>query len=180
MAEAVRARGRKRGRKAAGTDELEKFDKPFHELLDEMAKQIDPRESRRISRRGLGRVIDIAILLRRGFEQSWQFIVIIQALFIFLGLSPQVSEALAQLGIHISGTVLGILAVAGIAFFFAFGLALLLYGGSQRSASLVDQKQNPAERMSYQFYRAMARWARRQEERLERMEERLEEAERRR
>ena len=155
-------------------DELEKFDRPFHELLDEMAKQIDPRESRRIYRRGLGKAIDVAILLRRGFEQSWQFIVVIQALFIFLGLSPQVSEALAQLGIYISGTVLGIMAVAGIVFFFAFGMALLLYGGSQRSSFLVNQKQNPAQRMNYQYYRAMARWARRQEERLKRIEEKLE------
>lgn len=155
-------------------DELEKFDRPFHELLDEMARQIDPRESRRITRRGLGKVIDVAILLRWGFEQSWQFIVVIQALFIFLGLSPQVSAALAQLGIHISGTVLGIMAVAGIVFFFAFGLALLLYGGSQRSTFLVSQKQNPAQRMNYQYYRAMARWARRQEERLKRIEEKLE------
>lgn len=161
-------------------DELEKFDRPFHELLDEMAKQIDPRESRRITRRGLGKVIDVATLLRRGFEQSWQFIVVIQALFIFLGLSPQVSAVLAQLGIHISGTAIGVAALVGIVFFFAFGLVLLLYGGSQRSSFLVDQKQNPAERMSYQFYRAMARWAKRQEERLERMEEKLEKAERRR
>ena len=155
-------------------DELEKFDRPFHELLDEMAKQIDPRESRRISRRGLGKIIDVAILLRRGFEQSWQFIIVIQALFIFLGLSPQVSAALAQLGIHISGAVIGIIAVAGIVFFFAFGMALLLYGGSQRSTFLVNQKQSPAQRMNYQYYRAMARWARRQEERLKRIEEKLE------
>lgn len=154
-------------------DELNKFNKPFHELMDDMARRIDPRESRRISRKGLGKVIDVAILLRQGFEQSWQFIVVIQALFIFLGLSPQVSDALAQMGIHVSGTTLGIMAVAGIVFFFAFGMALLLYGGSQRSAFLVYQKQNPAQRMDYHYYRAMALWAKRQEERLKRIEEKL-------
>lgn len=158
-------------------EELEQFDRPFHETLEEMANEIDPRESRRITRKGLGKLIDVAILLRRGFEQSWQFVVVFQALFIFLGLSPQVSSALSQLGIPISGTSIGLIAVFAIIFFFIFGMALLLYGGTQRSSSLVNEKQDPAQRMNYHFYRGMARWAKDADKRLERIENKLEKLE---
>lgn len=160
-------------------EELKVFDKPFHEVIDDMVKQTNPQESRRIHRKGLGKLIDIAVLLRRGFQQSWQFIVVVQALFIFLGLSPQVSAALEQIGISVSGTVIGIVAVVGIAFFFVFGLALLLYGGTMRTNYQIMMKQNPAQRMNYYFYRAMARWAKRMENKLEETEERLERFEKR-
>lgn len=156
-------------------EELDQFEKPFPELLNDMAARVDPRESRRMTRKGLGKLIDVAILLRQGFSQSWQFIVIIQALFVFLGLAPQVSQSLGQIGINVSGTMIGIIALGGIVFFVVFGLALLLYGGTQRSSSLINQKQDPASRMNYQFYRAMSKWARRMDERLDRIESELEE-----
>jgi len=159
-------------------DELkETFDKPFHEVLDDMASRINPRESRRIteSRGGLGKLIDIGILLRRGFQQAWQFVIVIQALFIFLGLSPQVSEALAQLGIDISGFWLGVIAVGGIVFFFVFGLAMLLYGGSQRSKFLVNQKQNPAQRQDWLFYKLASKKLEEMDMRLKRLEKKVEE-----
>lgn len=145
--------------------DLDVFDKDFHDLLNDMADEIDPKESKNIFRRdGLGKLLDFGILIRRGFQQAWQFIVIIQALWIFLGLSPQVSSALEQFGVHISGFWMGIMAIGGIVFFAGFGMAMLLYGGSQRSKFLVNQKQNPAQRMDYHFYRAMARWAKKHEE----------------
>ena len=156
---------------------LEQFEKSFPELLNEKAEQIDPKESRRFTRKGLGKVIDVAILLRRGFEQAWQFIVIIQALFIFLGLSPQVSEALQQFGISLSGTAIGITALGGIVFFFLFGLALLLYGGTQRSSSLINEKQAPAQRLNYSFYQAMSKWAINADKRLEEIERKLDKLE---
>ncbi|KXB04721.1 hypothetical protein AKJ50_02060 [candidate division MSBL1 archaeon SCGC-AAA382A13] len=156
-------------------DELDQFEKSFPELLDDMAKQINPRESRRISRKGLGKIIDVAILLRRGFDQSWQFVVVIQALFVFLGLAPQVSESLAQFGINITGTMIGLLALGGIIFFFIFGLALLLYGGTQRSTALINEKQAPAQRMNYNFYKAMAKWAKNANQRLDKIEKKLDE-----
>lgn len=156
-------------------EDLDQFEKPFHELLDDMARRIKPKESKRINRKGLGKAIDVAILLRRGFEQSWQFIVIIQALFVFLGLSPQVSNALAQLGIHVSGTAIGLIAISGIIFFFAFGMALLLYGGTQRSTALITSKQNPAMRLNYHFYRTMARWAKKQDEKIDSLQEKIDE-----
>jgi len=150
----------------------EVFDKPFHEVLDDMANRIDPKESRKVteSRKGLGRLIDVGILLRRGFQQAWQFIIIIQALFIFLGLSSQVSEALAQLGIEVSGFWLGVIAICGIIFFFGFGLVMLLYGGSQRSTFLVNQKQNPAQRQDWLFYKLTSRKLEKIDERLKRLE----------
>jgi len=153
------------------------FDKPFHEVLNDMANRIDPRESRKVagSRGGLGKLIDIGILLRRGFQESWQFVVVIQALFVFLGLSPQVSEALAQLGIQISGFWIGILAVGGIIFFFVFGLAMLLYGGSKRSTFLVNQSQNPAQRQDWLFYKLASRKLEEMDERLKRLEEEVRE-----
>lgn len=156
-------------------EDLDQFEKPFPELLDDMAAQVDPRESRRMTRKGLGKLIDLAILLRQGFSQSWQFIVVVQALFVFLGLAPQVSQSLAQLGINVSGTMIGIIAIGGIVFFVVFGLALLLYGGTQRSSSLITQKQDPSSRMNYQFYRAMSKWTKRMDERLDRIESELEE-----
>lgn len=144
--------------------DFEIFDEDFHKVIDEMVKRTDPKASREMHRKGLGKFIDVAILLRRGFQQSWQFVVVIQALWIFLGLSPQVSDALSQFGINISGYWIGILALVGITFFFVFGLALLLYGGSERSNYQVMMKNNPAQRMDYHFYKAMARWAKRHEE----------------
>lgn len=151
--------------------ELGVFDKDFHDLLNDMADEIDPKQSKNIFRReGLGKILDLGILIRRGFQQSWQFVVVIQALWIFLGLSPQVSDALAQIGIHISGMWIGIIAVIGIAFFACFGMVMLLYGGSQRSTYLVNMKQNPAQRMNYHFYRAMAKWAMKHERYHEKME----------
>ncbi len=158
-------------------DELEQFDRPFSELLDEMAEGIDPGESRHFTRKGLGKILDLGILIRRGFQEAWQFVVLIQTLFIFLGLSPQVSQALKQLGISISGTTIGVLAVFGIVFLFIFGLVLLLYGGTHRSNSLISEKQNPAQRMNYYFYRGMARWARNADRRLEKIEKKLEKLE---
>lgn len=158
-------------------DDLEQFEKSFPELLDEMATRVDPRESRRTTREGLGKLIDLAILLRQGFGQAWQFIIVIQALFIFLGLAPQVSQSLNQLGISISGTMIGIIALGAILFFVVFGMALLLYGGTQRSTALITQKQSPSSRMNYQFYRAMSRWAKRMDERLDRIESKIEELE---
>ncbi len=158
-------------------DDLSEFNKPFHEMLDDMAKKIDPKESKHITRKGLGKIIDVAILLRRGFEQAWQFIVVIQALFIFLGLSPQVSQALTQLGIPISGTWIGIIALSGILFFFAFGLALLLYGGTQRSSALISEKQAPSQRMNYHFYKLMAKWTEKTDDRLKKIESKLDELE---
>jgi len=157
-------------------EDIEKvFDKPYHKVLDDMASRIDPRESRRVveSRGGLGKLIDIGILLRRGFQQSYQFVVVIQALFIFLGLSPQVSEALGQLGIEISGFWLGVLAVVGIIFFFIFGLAMLLYGGSQRSKFLVNQKQNPAQRQDWLFYKLASKKLEKIDKRLDELEEKV-------
>ncbi len=154
-------------------EDLEQFEKPFPDLLNEKAAEIDPKESRRFTRKGFGKIIDLAILLRKGFGQAWQFIVVIQALFIFLGLSPQVSQALSQLGISLSGTTIGIIALGGIIFFFLFGLALLLYGGTQRSSSLINEKQAPAQRLNYSFYREMSKWAKNTEKRLERIENKL-------
>ena len=158
-------------------ENLEQFEKSFPELLNEKAEQIDPSESRRFTRKGIGKIIDIAILLRRGFEQAWQFIVVIQALFVFLGLAPQVSESLAQLGISLSGTAIGIIAIGGIIFFLVFGLALLLYGGTQRSSSLINEKQAPAQRLNYSFYQAMSKWAMNADKRLEKIEKNLEKIE---
>lgn len=158
-------------------EELKQFDRPFHEILDDMAARIDPKQSKHITRKGLGKIIDIAILLRNGFQQAWQFIVVIQALFIFLGLSPQVSLALKQLGISISGTMIGVVALGGIIFFFIFGLGLLLYGGTQRSNALISEKQAPAQRMNYHFYRAMSRWAVDMDKKLGRIESRLDDLE---
>jgi len=154
----------------------EVFDKPYHKVLDDMAGRIDPRESRRVagSRGGLGKLIDIGILLRRGFQESWQFVVVIQALFVFLGLSPQVSEALAQLGIQISGFWLGVIAVGGIVFFFIFGLAMLLYGGSKRSTFLVNQSQNPAQRQDWLFYKLASKKLEKIDKRLDELEEKVE------
>lgn len=152
-------------------DELEEFDKEFHNLLNDMANEVNPRESKNIFRRdGLGKVLDFFILLRRGWQQSWQFIIVVQALFIFLGLSSQVSDALSVIGIQISGMWIGILAIVGIVFFTGFGMAMLIYGGSQTSTALVNQKQNPAQRMDYHFYRAMAKWAKRHEEYHEKLD----------
>jgi len=142
-------------------------------MLHRMACQIDPSTSKRIEREGLGKVIDVGILLRRGFQQAWQFVIVIQALFIFLGLSPQVSEALAQFGIQISGFWLGVLAVGGIIFFFVFGLAMLLYGGSQRSKFLINAQQNPNPRLDYHYYRASAKKLEEMDERLKRLEEKV-------
>jgi len=153
----------------------EVFDKPYHKVLDDMAGRIDPRESRRVTRTrgGLGKLIDVGILLRRGFQESWQFVIIIQALFIFLGLSPQVSKALAQLGIQISGFWLGVLAVGGIIFFFVFGLAMLLYGGSKRSTFLVSQSQNPAQRQDWLFYKLASKKLEKLDKRLDKLEEKV-------
>ena len=36
-------------------DELDKFDKPFHELIEESSSQIDPSRSAEMRREGLGR-----------------------------------------------------------------------------------------------------------------------------
>jgi len=153
----------------------EVFDKPFHEVLDDMARRINPRESGRVieTRRGLGKLIDFAILGRRGFQQAFQFIVIIQALFIFLGLSPQVSKALAQFGIHISGFWIGVIAVCGVVFFILFGLTMLLYGGSQRSTFLVNQSQNPAQRQDWLFYKLASKKLEKLDRRLDKLEERV-------
>lgn len=71
--------------------------------------------------------------------------------------------------------MIGIIALGGILFFGVFALALLLYGGTQRSTALITQKQNPSSRMNYQFYRAMSRWAKRMDERLDGIESKIEE-----
>jgi len=152
-------------------DELEKFDRGFNDILNEMAREINPQESKNIFRRGgLGKLIDLGVLLRRGFQQSWQFIVIVQALWIFLGLSPQVSRALDQVGISISGFWIGLIAVITIVFFFGLGMILLLRGGSQRTKFLINQKQNPAQRMDYHFYHATAQKLQEIDERLDKIE----------
>ncbi len=130
-------------------------DGDFHDTLDEMAQTIDPKESKDLPERSWkGKLVDRAILLRKGFQQVWQFLVIIQALFIFLGLSESVSEAIhAITGIRISGKIIGVIALFGLAFTLAFGMFLLLIGGTQRATFLVNQKQNPAQRMDYEGYR---------------------------
>jgi len=155
-------------------ESLEDFKKKsYPDMLHKMARWIDPSTSKKIERKGLGKLIDVAILLRRGFAQMWQFVIVIQALFIFLGLSSQVSDALAQLGIHISGFWLGVIAVGGIVFFFIFGLAMLLYGGSQRSKFLINAQQNPNPRLDYHYYRASAKKLEEMDERLKRLEEKV-------
>lgn len=156
--------------------DLEQFEeKDYPEMLEDMARRINPRRTGDITREGFGKVIDVAVLLRRGFQQGWQFIVVIQALFIFFGLSGQVSNALAALGIYISAFWLGVLAIGGIAFFFGLGLLLLLWGGSSRSRSLMMSKQDPNPRLDYEFYKSMAEWARGMEKRQKKVEEKLDE-----
>ncbi len=81
------------------------------------------------------------------------------------------------MGLSVSGTTIGIIALGGIIFFFIFGLALLLYGGTQRFSSLVNEKQAPAQRLDYHFYKSMASWARNADERLDRIESKLEKME---
>jgi len=161
-------------------DELREFEeKEYSEMLEDMAREINPRKTGEMTRTGLGKFIDVAVLLRRGFQQGWQFIVIIQALFVFFGLSDQVSNALAQFGLHISGYWLGVGAIGGIIFFFVFGLALLLYGGSQRTRNLIMSKQNPNPRLDFHFYRAAAKTLKGMGEKMDSMDERLDRIEKR-
>jgi len=152
------------------------FDKPFEEVMDTMAEGINPRASSKTLEREslIGRIMDFGILLRKGYGQAWQFIAIIQALFIFLGLSEKVSDALYQvLGIQISGYWIGVVAIAGVVFFVIFGLAMLLIGGSQRSQFLVKQKQNPAQFMDKKYYEISMRKLREIDKRLDRLEEKV-------
>lgn len=125
----------------------------FEDALEKVSKKLDLRKSGRITRKGLGKVVDFLVLLRRGFQESWQFVVIIQAVWIFLGLSNQVGEAIeALLGVSVSGKIWGIVALLGVASCLMLGVLLLLYGGSRRHTFLVNQRQNPAQALDYRSY----------------------------
>lgn len=158
-------------------DELDQFDRPFHEVLNDMAKRIDPKESAKFrnlrsntTRGFLGKAMDFLLLVRKAFGQSWRFMIIVQAIFIFLGLAPEVSKSLAVIGINISGDMLVAIAITGELFLFLIGFVMLLYGGSQRSTFLVNQKQNPAQRMDYHFYKAVANKLQEMDDRLKDIE----------
>lgn len=156
---------------------LEVFDDDFHNVLNKMASRIDPKESRDVlntrasTKRGfIGKIMDFAILLRKGFQQSWRFMILIQAGFIFLGLAPEVSKSLKAIGIQLSGRMLVIIAIGGEFVLLAAGIIMLLYGGSQRSQFLINQKQNPAQRMNYHFYKYMAHQMEEVDNRLDKLE----------
>lgn len=150
------------------------LDGDFHDTLDSMAERINPAESRKLPERGWkGQIVDYAILLRRGFQQVWQFLVIFQALFIFLGLSQNVSNSIHSItGIRIPSVVIGSLALIGILFMLGFGMFLLLIGGTQKTKFLVNQKQNPAQRMDYEAYRTIIELLKEEREKVEKDEER--------
>jgi len=125
----------------------------FENALEKVSHTLDLKKSGELTRSGLGKIVDFLVLLRRGFDQSWQFVVIIQAVWIFLGLSDNVGEAIeAIFGITIPGSYWGIIAVIGVAACLILGLLLLLYGGTQRHSFLVNQRQNPAQALDYRSY----------------------------
>ncbi len=159
-------------------DSLEIFQEKFSDVLQYMSNKIEPRDSKDIMnhRKGIGRLMDIAILLRKGFGQSWQFISILQALFIFLGLAENVSKSIELVtGIYIDPFWIGVIAFGSIVFMVLFGLGMLLYGGSQRSQFLINQKQNPAQRMDYTYYKEMAKKNLEMEKKIDKIKEMLEE-----
>lgn len=153
-------------------EDLSVFNQKYSDVLEHMADKINPSESRDITKRrnGIGRILDIAILIRKGFGQAWQFISMITSIYIILGLSEQVSHALSLLGIMISPFQIGLLAVGSMGFFVCLGMVMLLYGGSQRSQYLINLKQNPAQRMDYVFYKETAKKLIEIDKRLEQIE----------
>lgn len=141
----------------------------FEDALEKVADTLDLKKSARITREGFGKLIDLFVFLRQSFQQSWQFVVIIQAMWIFLGLSDDVGVAIENLlGITVSGTWWGIIAVAGVIGCLILGLLLLIYGGSQRHSFLVNQRQNPAEALNYRSYQLIL-------DKLDELEKKLEE-----
>lgn len=128
----------------------------FEDALENVSHTLDLRKSGELTRTGLGKVVDFLVLLRTGFQQSWQFVVIIQAIWIFLGLSNSVSKAVEALtGVFIPGKWWGVIAVAGVAVCLVLGMVLLLYGGTQRHSFLVNQRQNPAQALDYRTYQLL-------------------------
>ncbi|MBS1264035.1 MAG: hypothetical protein MAG715_01233 [Methanonatronarchaeales archaeon] len=131
----------------------------FDQALERVSNTIDLRSSGRIHRRGLGRMIDALILLRQGFQETWQFMVLFQAFWLFLGLLPNVTEVLngtfelIGISIRLETVELALASVVVMVLLLAFGVTLLLYGGSKRHQMLINQRQNPGQKLDYEAFR---------------------------
>lgn len=131
----------------------------FDEALERMSEKIDLKASGRIHRKGLGRMIDLLILLRQGFQETWQFMVLAQAFWLFLGLLPNVTDvlngtfALVGLSFRLETVQLALIAIMAMAGLLFVGVGLLLYGGTRRHQMLITQRQNPSQKLDYEAYR---------------------------
>jgi len=147
----------------------------FDEALERVSDTIDLRSSGRIHRKGLGKVIDAVILLRQGFQETWQFMVVAQAFWLFLGLLPNVTAVLngtfdlLGIGFRLESVQLAVLALLVMVLLLMLGVGLLLYGGTKRHQMLINQRQNPGQKMDYEAYRLILR-------RLKELEEKVEES----
>lgn len=145
----------------------------FDEALERLSDTIDLRSSGRIHRKGLGRAIDGLILLRQGFQETWQFMVVAQAFWLFLGLLPNVTNVLngtlelLGIGFRLESLQLAVLALLVLVMLLMLGVALLLYGGTKRHQMLINQRQNPGQKMDYEAYRLILKRLRELEEKVE-------------
>lgn len=155
-------------------DELDKFDKPFHELIEESSSQIDPSSSARMRRKGLGKAIDIGILLRIGLQQTYQYMVVFTGFLLLMSISGDVAGAFYQIfGVELSGFQIGLIAVGILGLIWLMGVLMFLKGGSQRSRFEIQQKVNPAQRLDWEFKRAVSHSLKRMEKNEKQMDERL-------
>jgi len=161
-------------------EELDMFDRPFSELIEESSSQINPKSSARMRRKGLGKVIDVAILLRVGLQQTWQYMVVFTGFLLLMSISGNVASAFHQIfGIELSGFQIGLLAAGILAVIWLVGVLMFLKGGSQRSRFEIQQKVNPAQLLDWRFKKAVAHSLKRREKREKKFGERLEKIEER-
>jgi len=155
-------------------DELDKFDKSFHKLIEESSSQIDPSKSARMRREGLGKIIDVGILLRIGLQQTYQYMIVFTGFLLLMSISGDVAGAFHQIfGVELSGFQIGLIAVGVLGLIWLAGILMFLRGGSQRSRFEIQQKVNPAQRLDLEFKRAVSHSLKRMEKRDERIEKRL-------
>jgi len=155
-------------------DELDKFDKPFHKLIEESSSQIDPSRSAEMRRGGLGKAIDVGILLRIGLQQTWQYMAVFTGFLLLMSISGDVAGAFHQiLGIELTGFQIGLIAVGILGLIWLAGILMFLKGGSQRSRFEIQQKVNPAQRLDLEFKRAVSHSLKRMEKRLDKLEEKV-------
>jgi len=161
-------------------EELDTFDRPFSELIEESSSRIDPRSSARMRRKGLGKAIDVAILLRIGLQQTYQYIIVFTGFLLLMSVSGDLAGAFHQIfGVELSGFQIGLMAVGILGLIWLAGVLMFLRGGSQRSRFEIQQKVNPAQLLDWRFKKAVAHSLKRREKREKKFGERLEKIEER-